>query len=151
MLLPQVPQTSYRTCTYVIDTTHLSSQNLNIYHKSSTDLNTAAVMQHEMCITARVCGNNCHPKQPRTINKLRTNQRFELRNEQGRHWSSQINEHKFTFTLRHKRLSTAQRIPLCLAQKPTESSLLRGSCAVRACNPSMLHEHAGNHARFVLH
>ncbi len=63
----------------------------------------------------------------------------------------------FMFTLRHKHASTAQRIPLCLAQKPTESDSLRSSehcrrpCAVRACNLFILYEHARNHAHFMLH
>ncbi len=71
--------------------------------------------------------------------------------------TSPIDEHKFMFTLRHKRASTVQRITLCLAQKPTESSSLCGSehcresCAFRAHNPFILHEHARNHAHFVLH
>ncbi len=70
---------------------------------------------------------------------------------------SQINECAFTFTLRKKRASTAQQIPLCLTQKPTESGSLHsskhccGSCAVCACNASILHEHARNHARFMFH
>ncbi len=68
-----------------------------------------------------------------------------------------IDERKFTFTLHHKCPSTEQQIPLCLAQKLTESGSLRSlehcreSCAVYACNLSTLHEHTWNHARFVLH
>ncbi len=64
---------------------------LNLFDvKAGTDLPAAAVMQHETCIRVHVRGYNFHPKQPQTINKLRTNQRFKLRNKQARHWSDCI-------------------------------------------------------------
>ncbi len=59
--------------------------------------------------------------------------------------------------LHSHRATNAQQIPSCLLQKPTESSSLHGSehchgsCANRACNPSLLHKHARNHTRFLLH
>ncbi len=56
----------------------LIAVNCILYIKAATDLRAVAVMQHETCICAHVRGNNIHSKQPQTINKLRTNQRFEL-------------------------------------------------------------------------
>ncbi len=134
--------------------------------KAGTDLCAAAVMQHETCIRAHVRGYNCHPKQLLTIDKLRTNQMFELHNEQARHWSDCICILTATLynklpkstniNLRSHYATNASQLrseSLCVWRKNRQKVVrctVRSIAAVCSCNPPIFHEHGWNHARFAL-
>ncbi len=106
-------------------------------------------MQHETCIRVHVCRYNCHPKQPQTINKLRTNQRFEWRNKQARHWSDCICILSFTLC------NGSTNVNLC-SHCATNTPELRGEslCVCRKNRQKVVRcavwSIATDHAQFVL-
>ncbi len=111
--------------------------------KAGTDLHAAVVMQNETGIRAHVRGYNCHPKQPWTINKLRTNHRFKLRNKQARRWSDCICIQSVTRCSKPTNVNLRSHCATNAPQLRSESFCVWVvCCAVRSI--------AAGHAQFVL-